>query len=176
MSGAYEAIVYDLDGTLVVLDVDWNQVARDAARQLRVRGIDVADEDLWEVLDRAEANGYRPAVEETLEDHEREGARTSRQLPLAEDLPGDELVGVCSLNCEAAVRIALELHGLDGYVGSIAGRDTVETSKPDPEPLLHVVDELGARPERTLFVGDTERDERTADRAGTDFQYVSDRV
>ena len=56
----------------------------------------------------------------------------------------------------------------------VIGRDTVETFKPDPESLLAAVDRLGVRPERTLFVGDSERDAETADRAGTRFAYVGD--
>jgi HAD superfamily hydrolase (TIGR01509 family) len=54
----------------------------------------------------------------------------------------------------------------------IVGRDSVATEKPHPEPLLTTVEGLGAAPERTLFVGDSERDEKTARRAGTDYVYV----
>lgn len=172
----YEAVVYDLDGTLVQLNVDWDQARRDLAAKLRVRGIDVEDATLWTLFERGRERGLTPIVENTLEEHEREGARTSDKLPLARELPRDEGVGVCSLNSESACRIALELHGLDGYVDVLVGRDTLDTYKPDPEPLLAAVRTLGAEPEETLFVGDSERDAITADRAGVDFQYVSQRV
>ena len=170
----YDAYVYDLDGTLVELDVDWDAVATDVAAVLRARGIDVADADLWSMLELSTETGYRRKVEEAIAEHERAGAHTARRLPLADDLPRDQPVGVCSLNCEAACRIALETYGLDGSVDAIVGRDSVSTEKPDPEPLLATVEALGATPERTLFVGDSPRDERTADRAGTAFVYVSD--
>jgi phosphoglycolate phosphatase len=170
----YDAYVYDLDGTLVELDVDWDTVATDVAAVLRARGIDVADADLWAMLELSNEAGYRRKVEDTIAEHEREGARTSRRLPLADDLPREDPVGVCSLNCEAACRIALETYGLDGSVDHIIGRDSVATEKPHPEPLLTTVDALGASPDRTLFVGDSPRDERTAERAGTAFAYVSE--
>jgi phosphoglycolate phosphatase len=170
----YDAFVYDLDGTLVELAVDWDAVATDVAAVLRARGVDVADADLWGMLELADETGYRRPVEDAIAEHEREGARTARRLPLADELPRDRPVGVCSLNCEAACRIALERYGLDGSVSAIVGRDSVAAEKPDPEPLLATVEALGTAPERTLFVGDSPRDERTAERAGTAFVYASE--
>jgi len=75
------------------------------------------------------------------------------------------------LNCEAACRIALETHAIDG-IGTVVGRDTVATEKPDPEPLLETVRRLDGDPADTVFVGDSERDERTAARAGVDYLDV----
>jgi phosphoglycolate phosphatase len=174
VTGRYDVIVYDLDETLVRLDVDWDEARTDVAAQLRARGFDVGDESLWTLFEQAEARGYERLIHETLAEHEREGARTSTRLPLADELPREVPVGVCSLNAESACRIALELHGLDGYVDSIVGRNTVGTYKPDPEPLRYAIDALAASPANALFVGDSVRDEHTAERAGVAFQYTSD--
>jgi phosphoglycolate phosphatase len=172
----YEALVYDLDGTLVRLDVDWGAVAEEAAGVLQARGLGTAG-SLWDYLQRAEEAGdrHRRAVEEVIAEHEREGARSADRLPLAGELPAGVPTGVCSLNCEAACRTALELHGLDGHVDAVVGRDTVSAHKPDPEPLLATVDALGADPRATLFIGDSDSDRVTAERAGVDFQAVADR-
>ncbi len=175
MTGEYDAVVYDLDGTLVRLDVDWGAVAEEAAAALSDRGVDTAGMNLWDVLERAEEAGHRATVEDVIAEHEREGARASRRLPTADELPHNVPVGVCSLNCEAACRVALETHGVDEYVDSVVGRDTVETHKPDPEPLLTAVRGLSAEPGRALFVGDSERDAEAASRAGVSFQYVRER-
>jgi phosphoglycolate phosphatase len=172
----YDAVVYDLDGTLVDLDVDWDAVRTDAASAVRARGVDPEAGNLWEILERAEDAGYRRLVEELIADYERDGARTATRLALADELPLGVPTAVCSLNAEAACRIALELYGLDSHVDAIVGRDTVSGVKPDPEPLLAAVEALDADPSRTLFVGDTETDERTAKRAGLDFQYTVGRV
>jgi len=172
----YDAVVYDLDGTLVRLDVDWEAVADDVAAVLRARDVEVDGEDsLWDLLERAEDAGYRRHAESTIAEHEREGARATERLSVAEELPTGLPTGVCSLNCEAACHIALEGHGLDPHVDRVVGRDTLDVHKPDPEALLFTVDALGADPRRTLFVGDSETDETTADRAGVDFQYVAQR-
>jgi phosphoglycolate phosphatase-like HAD superfamily hydrolase len=173
----YDAVVYDLDGTLVRLAVDWQQVERDVADRLRAAGVDPEPHDMWEMLDAAEDAGIGDAVHDVIATHEREGATRAERLPGADELPTlDVPTAVCSLNCEAACRIALEIHGLDRHVDTIVGRDTTATYKPDPEPLLYAIQSLGVSPAKTLFIGDSESDELTADRAGVDFQYVSERL
>jgi len=171
----YEAVVYDLDGTLARLRVDWGAVRDEVAGKLRARGVETATASLWELFETADREPLERIVEETIAEHERDGARRSDRLPTADELPRECPVGVCSLNCEAACRIALEIHGLDSYVDVIVGRDTVATQKPDPEPLLYAIRGLDALPAATLFVGDSKRDADTADRAGVDFSYVSER-
>lgn len=172
-----EAVVYDLDGTLVRLAVDWEAVAADVTDELAERGIDATDGDLWAMLDRAEDLGHRETVETVIADHECAGARTAERLAFADtlaDAAAQVPVGVCSLNCERACRVALEAHDLADRIEYVVGRDSVATRKPDPEPLLATVRGLSATPERTLFVGDSERDKQAAERAGTRFAYVGD--
>ncbi len=176
MTVEYDALVYDLDGTLVELDVDWDEVTAESAAVLSARGVDTDGMTLWDVLETAETRGLRGKVEDIIETHEREGARTAARLPLANELPVDVPVAVCSLNAESACRIALELHGLDGHVRALVGRDTVESHKPDPEPLLAAIRALGSQPSQTLFIGDTQRDRRTAQQAGVPFQRVENRI
>ena len=184
----HETLVFDLDGTLVRLAVDWDEAAEAVAAALESRGVSPSG-DLWTMLETADRTGHREAVETVLADRERDGARNSERLPAADTVPGgagvntdtntgidagvDADVGVCSLNCEAACRVALEVHDIGG-VDAVVGRDTVETEKPDPEPLLETVRRLGGDPAETLFVGDSERDEVTAERAGIDYVYVSE--
>lgn len=175
MVGEYEAVVYDLDGTLVELEVDWEAAARDAAAVLRARGVDVEGLTLWEMLETATERGLKPPVSDVLAEHEREGAKHAAHLPLADELPRPERIGVCSLNAESACRIALQLHGLDAYVDAVVGRDSVASYKPDPEPVLHTLALLEVDPSAALFVGDTDRDQEAARRAGVDFQWVRDR-
>jgi phosphoglycolate phosphatase len=172
---SYDAVVYDLDGTLVRLAVDWRAVRESVVDVLEGDGIDTGRADLWSLLEIADEAGLAAAVEGTVAEHERAGARDSTRLRLADELPRSVPVGVCSLNCEAACRIALETHSLGEHVDAVVGRDSVESQKPDPEPLLAVLEQLGVAPERALFVGDSDSDAETAAAAGTDFEYVRDR-
>ncbi|WP_435143440.1 HAD family hydrolase [Halobaculum sp. P14] len=168
----FDAVVYDLDGTLVRLAVDWDAAARDAVSLFERHGHDVADADLWGLLERADSAGIRDELESLLGEHEVDGAERADRLPHADELPRGVPTGVCSLNCEAACRVALDRHGLADSVDVVVGRDSVGTYKPDPEPLLATLRDLGVPPEHAVFVGDSERDELTANRAGVSFRYV----
>jgi phosphoglycolate phosphatase len=169
----YAGVVYDLDGTLVTLAVNWDAVANDVIRVYEDAGIDATGAGLWSLLEDAEEHGIADAVEAAISRHEREGARRSRRCGLADELADRSVpIGVCSLNCEAACRIALETHGLAADVDVVVGRDSVATHKPDPEPLLATLGDLGVAPDNALFVGDSRRDKETAERAGVAFEYV----
>lgn len=167
----HETVVFDLDGTLVRLDVDWDAVALEVAETLRERGV-TPPESLWGMLETADSHGHRDAIEAVISRHERAGARSSVRLPAADTVP-DGPVGVCSLNCETACRIALTEHSI-GDVDAVVGRDSVATEKPDPGPLLEAIDRLDGDPGGTVFVGDSPRDEEAARRAGTDYVDVSE--
>jgi phosphoglycolate phosphatase len=170
-----EAVVYDLDGTLLRLPVDWDAVATEVEAIYREADVPTEGDGVWGLLERAHGNGLAEAVEEAIAAHERESAPGAIRLQVADDLAALSVpAAVCSLNCEAACRISLDAHDLAGYVEAVIGRDTVNARKPDPAPLLAAVDALGVAPETVLFVGDSASDEETAERAGTRFSYVGD--
>lgn len=170
----YEGVVYDLDGTIVRLVVDWEAVQRDVEAVFENAGVD-PDGDLWDLMARGPEHGIGPDVEETIARHEREGANRSRRLPLADELAAlDRPAAICSLNCEAACRIALDVHGLDEAVDAVVGRDTVEGMKPSPGPLHAALDGIGVDPADAVFVGDSKSDEQAAAAAGLDFQWVTE--
>lgn len=170
-----DAVVYDLDGTLVRLPVDWDAARRSVVGVFAESGVDPGEASLWELLERSETHGLRDAVDTAIARHEREAAHSAERLPTADDLVSrTEPTAVVSLNAEAACRIALDRHDLDGHVQAVIGRDSVATYKPDPAPLLAAARTLAADPERVLFIGDSERDEETARRAGTQFAYVEE--
>ncbi|WP_049890986.1 HAD family hydrolase [Natrinema versiforme] len=171
----YDAVVYDLDGTLVNLDVDWNAVAVDVREVYDSAAVDPPSDGLWDMLEAAADVGLADEVEAVIAAHEHDGARTADRLAHADGLLERSLpAGICSLNCERACRIALEEHALTPAIDAVVGRDSVGTWKPDPEPLLATVSALGVEPERALFIGDSARDQRTAERAGVDFEYVGE--
>jgi len=172
----FDAVVYDLDGTLVRLAVDWPAVRRDLGRVLDEHGLDAAGRDVWGLFDLAVDTGHRDLAEEVIGRHERDGAKWSTRLPLADELPLSVPVGVCSLNCETACRSALQTHGLDDHVDVLPGRDSAARYKPDPAALLAVVEAIGTDPETTLFVGDSDSDRSTAEAAGVHFQWVEERL
>ncbi|ERG94999.1 HAD family hydrolase [Haloquadratum walsbyi] len=169
----FEAVVWDLDGTLVQLSVNWDIVAADVAEVFQTAGIDIGGIDLWEMLNLASKRGIRDDVEAVIAEHERRGARAADRLRHANDVGSvAPQEGVCSLNCEAACKIALQIQDLDSNLTAVIGRDTIEAQKPEPDPLLHTLDELSVDPDTAVFIGDSKRDETTAERAGVSFRYA----
>jgi phosphoglycolate phosphatase len=53
-----------------------------------------------------------------------------------------------------------------GYFLRIYGGNSFKTKKPDPEGLLSLMREVGARPEETVMIGDSKVDVATARNAG----------
>lgn len=163
-------MIYDLDGTLVTLDVDWAAVRREINE---VVGRRLSPNIVWGVLDVADREGCGPEVRDIISRHEVRGAYTSSLLPVADELPRETRpVGVCSLNCREACVTALETHGLLQHVDVVVGRDSVPERKPSPQPLLQTVRKLGGSAETSLFVGDSQIDRRTAENAGVAFRQI----
>ena len=180
---AYDAVVYDLDGTLVELAVDWEATAKSVLDVYAEHAIIPPTDELWGLLGAADEYGVSDPVEAAIADRERAGARESVLLPLGSRLidgarEAGPPAGVCSLNCEEACRVAIETHGFGDALDAdaIVGRDTVETYKPDPESVLAAVDRLGSDPERALFVGDSRRDAVASERAGVPFAWATDLI
>jgi phosphoglycolate phosphatase len=168
-----DAVVYDLDGTLVRLLVDWPGLETDLAALLEDAGLDDPGGDVWSRYEKAHEHGLGHEAEELITAREAAGARESIRLPATDLIEGHTIpIGVCSLNSERACRLALREQEVAEYVSAVIGRGSVATLKPDPEPLLTVCELLEIEPKNVLFVGDSESDAETAARAGTMFQYV----
>ena len=179
------AVVFDLDGTLVDTLPDLHAAVRallgesgldtpaaaevrtmigDGARRLVERalawakapvdeaGLDTAYRRFLEIYGAApcEASGLYAHVETTL------GALAAQGLQL----------GVCTNKPQAPSEAILETLGVSRFFAAVVGGDAVPRRKPDPAQLLNLVNGLGARPENTIMVGDSETDVKTARAAG----------
>ena len=56
----------------------------------------------------------------------------------------------------------LQAKGLDGFFASVFGGDSFERKKPDPLPLVKTCEALGTAPTRTLMLGDSSNDAQAA--------------
>lgn len=167
----FDAVVFDLDGTLVDLVVDW----ANARTEIRAEIGDHLDRP---IRDYGPSGLFRVARERGVYDdlaailaaHERTGAEEATALPLLGTV--DLLscpVGVCTANASEAAERALATFDARGDVDVVVGRDSVRGHKPEPEPLLACLEDLGADPGNAVFVGDMEDDAETARRAGSSF-------
>ena len=85
-------------------------------------------------------------------------------LPLLDALKSaGHKLAVCTNKPEAPARVILKMLDIEQYFDVVVGGDTLSVKKPNPEPLQHCLKLLGTN--TCLYVGDSEVDAETADRA-----------
>jgi len=81
----------------------------------------------------------------------------------------DVLLGVCTNKPTKQAKILLNILGISSYFKAIVGPDTFGIAKPDPKPLINVIEMIGAKPECSVLVGDTNTDFLTSVAANIPF-------
>ncbi|KRP31964.1 MAG: hypothetical protein ABS32_05360, partial [Verrucomicrobia subdivision 6 bacterium BACL9 MAG-120820-bin42] len=178
--------VFDLDGTLVdTLDeitAALNRVlirhrrkvlGREEVRDLVGHGPNTLLERAWSRTGLAAKRGEATELaDEYSTEYERNPAGMSRPYPgvgagLQRLQQLGWKMGVCTNKHGEAARALIRELGWDSWIRVIVSGD--ETfRKPDPRPLWMALRRLGAVPGRHLFIGDSEVDLLTAQRAGVE--------
>lgn len=86
---------------------------------------------------------------------------------------GGYATAICTNKPEGLAETLLQRLGVRGLFGSLIGADTLPTRKPDPAPYLAAVRQAGGDPARSMLIGDTDTDRRTAAAAGVPCVLVS---
>src|SRR6266581_1048469 len=151
-----EAMLFDFDGTLAILNLDF------AAMRRRLLALTVA-----QGITPRELHGLD--ILELLQDMEVEAARSSGLLPgvpeLLAALRQENIgVGIVTRNCDAAVRVTFP--HVDVYCQAFIPRDRVTQVKPHPAHLQAALDCLGTTPARAIMVGDGAMDIRAGKALG----------
>jgi phosphoglycolate phosphatase len=163
-------MVFDFDGTLAVLNLDFGHMRQCVLELAAGRGLapdTLREMYILEMIDYATALLRRQQVDhaetfyrdahQLLQDIEVEAAQSSRLLPgvpeLLEALQQRQIgVGIVTRNCIAAVRVIFP--HLDRYCQAFLARDHVTQVKPHPGHLQAALTRLGSTPARTIMVGD----------------------
>jgi phosphoglycolate phosphatase len=175
-------VVFDLDGTLIDsigdLVVAVNQLLVERGGCL-LRHDDVSamvGEGAQLLIARAfEASGIRDdprlAIPRFLEIYDAVLPGNTRPYPgvpeMLQALEGVAPLAVLTNKPAGATRKILSTFGLEHRFRGIVGGDGPFRRKPDPEGLLRLIADAGADPGRTLMVGDSTVDLRTAQAAAT---------
>lgn len=172
---SFDAVVFDLDNTLVTLDVDWEAVFEDIQTVIDpLTETPVRSFTKTELYALARTHGRYDEVERVLREAELAGVDGATALPALETLQElDCPVGVCTANALEGAERALDRFGAGGAVDAIVGRTTVERQKPDAEPLLECLARLDVKPGDGVFVGDGEPDAGAAVDATTSYLHPS---
>lgn len=170
MLPAYDAILFDFDGTLAIQTLDFPAIRACLLTLTVSYGLPSETFHKLDILELlAHAAGllaqqqptlgqqYTRAAEQLLQDMEVEAAQRSGLLPgvqeLLSTLQRERIgVGIVTRNCDAAVRVAFP--HVEAYCQVFVPRDRVTRVKPHPEHLETALAGLGLTPERALMVGD----------------------
>lgn len=183
---ARDAVVFDLDGTLIHSVPDLTAcfnllLAEEGGRPLDDGEVRLMVGDGVETLiQRGFATAApRPAraaevdslVARFMAFYEASPARYTRCYPGAMDMltglraKGCRL-GICTNKPHRATVEVLELLGLSGFFSGVVGAERTSPIKPDPRPLLATLDAMGAEKARAVMVGDSPVDIALARNAG----------
>jgi phosphoglycolate phosphatase-like HAD superfamily hydrolase len=182
-----EAVLFDLDGTLVETD---DRAVENLAQRLQHVRVLLPEGDaervarrviMWshdrvagwlEALDRAglDTAAERLAqqigmIDNSTPDQPLEPVAGTTEL--IHDLNGRYKLGIVSGRRQAEIQEYLAQHDLNGQIQVVVGSDTTERRTPHPQPLLWAAAQLAVPPEHVVMVGDTIADLRAAKAAGS---------
>jgi len=186
------AVVFDLDGTLVDSAPDLHAAATALLQEkglppltlAEVRGLvgngipKLVERCLEAVKQPAKGRALTQAAARFTELYGAAPVELTRAYDGVEAMLGGLsarglLLGVCTNKPEGLTRQVLAGVALDRHLRAVVGGDTTKAMKPDPEPLRHCLRLLGAGPDETLYVGDSETDADMAAAAGLEFALYS---
>ncbi len=183
-----KAIIFDLDGTLIDSAPDIHAAVNKMLAAEGREGLDLATvtsfigNGLPKLVERVmqrvgmDMAEFDRIVADVLAIYNASAADLTRPYPhMAEVLAGLKeagyRLGVCTNKPHEPAVIILKDLGLAGYFDVVIGGDSTEAKKPDPKPLQAAMAALGGD---VLYVGDSEIDAETAERAGVPFALFTE--
>jgi phosphoglycolate phosphatase len=166
-----KAMVFDFDGTLAVLTIDFRLMRRRVIEWMNTFGIGeerVRERYLLEIIeevyhllgkenDPSEAERFYQGSHRILREVELEAATGGKLIPGSKEIldwlrQKGMKVGIVTRNCEDAVRKVFP--DIDAYCDVFVSRDSVKKVKPHPDHLTSVLRALQVSGPETVMVGD----------------------
>jgi len=176
------AIVFDFDGTLAVLNIDFS-IMRDRIfglmRRYGVQEDTIQEKYLLEIIDEvyqtlweknpSGAEAFYQGAHEILHEIEMKAAEAGKLIPgtvaTLKSLRDKGIkIGIITRNCEDAVRKVFP--GIDDFCDVFVSRNSVKKVKPHPDHLTYVMESLKISGEESVMVGDHIIDVQAGKRVG----------
>jgi phosphoglycolate phosphatase len=164
------AIIFDFDGTLAVLNIDFSLMRErvfDLIQQFGVRDDSIRERYLLEIIDEvypvlgeknpSGADEFYKRAHQILHEVEINAAKEGKLIPgVEETLKGLRQrgikVGIITRNCEEAVRKVFP--EIDDHCDAFISRDSVGNVKPHPDHLNSMLKALNVSGKDAIMVGD----------------------
>ncbi|MBN1800223.1 MAG: HAD family hydrolase [Candidatus Lokiarchaeota archaeon] len=184
-----KAIIFDLDGTILHLKVNWD----DLRKKLSKRCLDNYGEKrtfkrVSEYLDIIVSKGDENELEKTFELIKRYELDKIEKIEVLEDpiffinnyklfgIKNKPIFAILSLNMRKTVQKALKFAKIYDKFDFIVGREDVRKWKPNPEGLLLIKDKFGLKNEEMVYFGDLQSDILTGRNAKIDAYPINELV
>lgn len=189
MQLSYEAVIFDLDGTLVDSLPSFHQAANamlegighKALHEDEIRCFIGNGQDVFiaRCLVRAGANLTAEQLVSATSAFEKAydvSQELAKLYPGVEALlqtlrDNDTRIGLCTNRPFDRAFSIVKAVGISQFFDTVAGFETTPLPKPEPSPILYCLGAVGVRESSALFVGDSDVDAIAAQRAGVDFAY-----
>jgi len=177
-----KAIIFDFDGTLAVLNIDFSLMRKrvfDLMKNYNISEGWVEEKYLLEIIDEvyqflwkrnpSSADEFYQKAHKILYEIEIQSAEKGSLIPGAEEtlkhLRGKRIkIGIVTRNCEDAVRKVFP--GIDDFCDVFVSRNSVKKVKPHPDHLTHVMESLKTSVAESVMVGDHPIDIQVGRRVG----------
>jgi len=178
-----EAVIFDLDGTIVNFNLDYKALRGEVKECLIHEGIPASlldvNETLFEMLNKAEIyiknngksnpvfNVIRSKALSIAENYELAAAKTTELLSGAiealNELKKLKLkMAICTTSSEKAATYIVKRFKIDGYFQLVVSRDKVKYVKPSTEQCEIALKALNVPPKSMIVVGDSVADMQSA--------------
>ncbi len=177
-----KAIIFDFDGTLAVLNIDFSSMREQVFRLVRHFGVReewITERYLLEIIDQvypilweknpSEASEFYQKAHQVVHEVELKAAEEGRLILGAETTlkilrEKGVKIGIVTRNCEDAVRKVFL--NIENYCDIFVSRDSIEKVKPHPDHLNSVLKVLKVSGEEAMMVGDHTMDIQAGKRVG----------
>lgn len=192
IAAGYSAVVFDLDGTVAdtAQDIHASLVAALAGKGLPPVDLEstrlmigggpqlLVERALNRLGINTDARLVTNLVDAFHDDYLANGDRHARLYDGAESALRQlhamgMRIGLCSNKPDDLCRMLTRSFDIDRYIDETLGSTPGMPKKPDPAPLLAIVERLGVTPPDTLYVGDSDADVKAARAAGIPVMLVS---
>lgn len=184
-----KVIVFDLDGTVVRLPVNWDSLKQLLSKKYTEIyaehcSFSSVSECLSTIVDKNDMvtleNFFKIILQYELENiHKTQPIKEIvffiKNIDLFEVQISSKFA-ILSLNMRETIKKALKLTNIEGYFDFILGREDVTNWKPNPEGLLKIREHFNVEKEDMIFFGDKKKDLLTGKNSGIDAFWIDDLI